>query len=88
METSRQAAHDVSYIRSASIGVGSIFGYVRYVFSALSVVAFGLGFNWLTRVETSGASMRGISLMFRYTLSYARYALAALFTVGFLGSMN
>jgi len=35
----------VSYVRSASIRVGSILGYVRYVFGALSVVAFGLSMN-------------------------------------------
>jgi hypothetical protein len=35
----------MSHTRSASIRFGSIFGYVRYVFGALSVVAFGLSLN-------------------------------------------
>jgi hypothetical protein len=42
MKTSRRGAHHNSYTCSASIRFGSIFGFVRYVFGALNVVASGL----------------------------------------------
>ena len=35
----------MSHASSAGIRFGSIFGYIRYVFGALSVVAFGLSTN-------------------------------------------
>jgi hypothetical protein len=43
MKTSRREAHHVSH--NVASKIAPIFGYIRYVFSALSVVAFGLSVN-------------------------------------------